>query len=233
MISRIAKKLTNLRKFHTQLFSNRQIAFFLYDMFALRGYQRSVTDCSPIDAVGSPLPWYTYPAIEYLSQFDYSQKRMFEYGCGMSTLFWEKRVQDLVSVEDELDWQENIQKKVSSTVIFEREPGAYADAPVKYGTFDVIVIDGSYRNACVSPAVRCLREGGMIIADNTDWFPEVTRKLRAAGLLQVDFHGLGPCNGYAWVTSVFFHRSFNFPFSGEKLPLWSIGGVDGDCDHEG
>ena len=29
------------------------------------------------DRDGNPIPWYTYPAIEYISQFDYSEKEIF------------------------------------------------------------------------------------------------------------------------------------------------------------
>lgn len=33
--------------------------------------ERSMNEKVCIDRDGKPLPWYTYPAIEYLSQFDY------------------------------------------------------------------------------------------------------------------------------------------------------------------
>src|SRR6185312_7790805 len=42
----------------------------------------------PVDASKRPLPWYTYPAIEYLRQFDFTDKYIFEFGCGNSSLFW-------------------------------------------------------------------------------------------------------------------------------------------------
>ena len=45
--------------------------------------ERSIDEKICLDKDGNPIPWYTYPAIEYLSQFDYSDKEIFEYGCGI------------------------------------------------------------------------------------------------------------------------------------------------------
>ena len=36
------------------------------------GHQRSLYERDAIDGNGDPLPWYTYPAIEYLRQLDFS-----------------------------------------------------------------------------------------------------------------------------------------------------------------
>ena len=52
----------------------------------------------PIWPDGRPVPWMTYPAICYLEQLDFSQKRVFEYGCGSSTAYWAKRALRTISV---------------------------------------------------------------------------------------------------------------------------------------
>ena len=36
--------------------------------------EKTIDEKVCVDKEGNPLPWYTYPAIEYLAQFDYSQK---------------------------------------------------------------------------------------------------------------------------------------------------------------
>ena len=76
------------------------------------GHFKSVQRNSSIDQNGLPIPWYTYPAIEYIRQFDYSGKRIFEYGSGNSTLFWANLCFRLVSVEDNKRWYEKIKKKL-------------------------------------------------------------------------------------------------------------------------
>lgn len=53
--------------------------------------ERTIDEKVCVDRDGNPLPWYTYPAIEYLSQFDYGEKTIFEFGCGYSSLFWAER----------------------------------------------------------------------------------------------------------------------------------------------
>ena len=55
--------------------------------------ERTIDEKVCMDRDGNPLPWYTYPAIEYLRQFDYKDKKVFEFGCGFSSLFWALRAQ--------------------------------------------------------------------------------------------------------------------------------------------
>lgn len=38
--------------------------------------ERTIDEKVCIDKDGNPIPWYTYPAIEYLSQFDYGDKKV-------------------------------------------------------------------------------------------------------------------------------------------------------------
>ncbi len=38
----------------------------------------------PVNNNAKPLPWFTYPAIEYLNQLDLSSCAIFEWGCGNS-----------------------------------------------------------------------------------------------------------------------------------------------------
>ena len=66
--------------------------------------ERSIDEKVCIDKDGNPIPWYTYPAIEYLSQFDYSQKEIFEFGCGYSSMFWANRAKKVTSIEDNINW---------------------------------------------------------------------------------------------------------------------------------
>jgi hypothetical protein len=40
----------------------------------------------PVDASGAPVSWITYPAIDFLSQFDFSDASIYEWGSGFSTI---------------------------------------------------------------------------------------------------------------------------------------------------
>src|SRR5688572_10403591 len=50
---------------------------------------------------GQPIPWYTYPAIEFIRQLDFSQSTVFEYGSGNSTMFWAASAARVISVEED------------------------------------------------------------------------------------------------------------------------------------
>ena len=194
------------------------------------GYLRSVATEKPLDGSGAPYPWYTYPAMEYLNQLDFSNKSVFEYGCGHSTLFWAARAAKVVSVEHEKPWYELVKPRLPDgcTLMYEAESDAYASAIERMPElFDVIVIDGLVhgrtRLKCARAAVPRLRDGGMIILDNSDWLPESSRFLREAGLIEVDMTGFAPINDYTCTTSFYLHPRFAFRPLRDRQPEPGVG----------
>lgn len=201
--------------------------------------ERTIDEKVCIDRDGNPLPWYTYPAIEYLLQFDYRQKKIFEFGCGNSSLFWAARAKSVISIEDNPQWFAKWQQefKAENLDIRYREEGAeYFQAIAEEDCrFDVIVIDGKRRAQCAEAALVKLAPGGMIILDDSDRvatseeYINAIGILRRADLIQVDFHGFCPMNCYSKTTSLFLRRDFNFaPLypcqpSGGWGNLWSLG----------
>jgi hypothetical protein len=194
------------------------------------GFLQSVATERPMDANGAPYPWYTYPAIDYLRQLDFSDKTVFEYGCGQSTLFWAARAAGVVSVEHDAEWYERVRGQVpgNCTLLHVAQFDDYAAAIQRFDQpFDVIVIDGvvtgNTRLKCARAAVPQLRPGGLIILDNSDWLPESARHLRQAGLLEVDMTGFAPGNDYTCTTSFFFDRAFAVTPREDRHPMPGIG----------
>ena len=185
-----------------------------------------------LDHSGSPIPWYTYPAIEYLRQLDFSACSVFEFGSGYSTLFWANRARTVTSVESDPHWYEVISKQVpgNARIILESQPSLYIDTIIGE-RYDLIVIDGieNLRQDCAKKAVTAILPGGMVILDNSDWHPQTCKVLRDADLIEVDFHGFGPSVGHCWTTSVFLHRAFKL-VAEDRQPDPAIGGVHLDCD---
>lgn len=66
------------------------------------------------DKEGNPIPWISFPAYEYLEQLDLSDKTVFEFGSGNSTLYWAKRVKSVISIEDDKEWYEKIKTRIPS-----------------------------------------------------------------------------------------------------------------------
>jgi hypothetical protein len=186
-----------------------------------------------VDADGHAVPWYTYPAIEYLRQLDFSDKTVFEYGSGNSTLFWGASARRVVSVEEDERWSVALAPKLPSNceLVFEPDLARYVDVIRRYPEgFDVIVVDGASRGRtrlkCSRVALECLRPGGLIILDNSDWLPESSRVLRESGLIQVDMTGFVPIAGHTQTTSLFFHREFVTRPKGARLPMPGPGAAD-------
>ncbi len=86
------------------------------------------------------------------------------------------------------------------------------------------MIDGVERRAACDEALHKLRLA-VIILDNSDWHHHCAARLRAGGLLEVDFAGFGPINGYTWTTSLFFHREFAFGQKKSRQPVHGIGAI--------
>ncbi len=190
------------------------------------GFVRSADEQRPIDGRSRPLPLYTYPAIEFLAQFDYGDKRVFEYGAGSSTLFWMERAGRVVSVENDRTWYERLKSVVRGNVELRlEEDDGYPFCIESYDeAFDVIIIDGiGYRYDCAALAIKKLAPGGVIVLDNADWYPRSAEMLRQSKLLQVDMSGFKPTESHTSTTSLFFDRSFDFPSVGAQRPAFAMG----------
>ncbi len=197
--------------------------------------ERSIDEKLCQDKDGKPLPWYTYPAIEYLSQFDYSRKKIFEYGCGYSSMFWAERAEKVVSIEDNFEWHARWQKEFQHPCLEIRwrdEGEIYENAIFEDDAlYDVIVVDGKRRAECAKAAIVKLASDGMIILDDSDRintsqeYVDAVKALRQADLIQVDFYGFCPMNNYTKTTSLFLRRDFNFESLYKVQPINGIGNL--------
>jgi hypothetical protein len=202
------------------------------------GHLRSAATCRSVDAEGAPLPWYTYPAIEYLRQLDFHDSVVFEYGSGFSTLFWASRARNVVSVEDEEGWHHLLRPQLPANceLHLETDLARYVDViRTHHSGFDVIIVDGPARGhtrlKCCKAALEHLRPGGLIILDNSDWLPESAATLRAHDLIQVDMAGFVPINAQTQTTSLFFHRQFVTRPRGTRLPQPAAGASGKTWEH--
>jgi len=193
------------------------------------GHTRSVFRQEAVDGDNREIPWFTYPALEYLRQLDFSAKAVFEFGAGNSTVFWSRRAARVVSVDHSPAWCERIRSRLGANAELHlvENPENYPRLLTERSElFDVIVVDGIERPACCAEAVKKLRPGGLIILDNSDRDFHCAAVLREAGLLEVDMSGFGPIVGFTWTTSFFFHREFDFPPRQSHQPAPGIGSLN-------
>jgi hypothetical protein len=192
------------------------------------GYYRSVVNTQSCDGAGLPVPWITYPALAYLEKIELSDKRVFEYGSGNSTLYWHRRAKSITAVENHPRWHKTIKERLPQEIdyMFRSDPREYAAAiHGTKGEFDVIVVDGSYRYDCAVQACPKLAPDGFMIVDNSDWLANTCNYLREFGLIEIDMDGFGPINGFTWTTSFFFTRNVSLRPRQGRQPAPAIGSI--------
>jgi predicted O-methyltransferase YrrM len=137
--------------------------------------------------------------------------RVFEYGCGFSTLWFSSNVKEIISVDHDKTWVTRLKKSnlKNSIVVYKETPSSYASAIKDYGLFDIILIDGVERRLCFENACGSLNENGIIIWDNSDRheFFQIRAELIALGFKVIDFPGLAPSRFTPTQTSIIYRAN--------------------------
>lgn len=168
------------------------------------------------DLVHLDAAWWTFQATDHVDAFLKSRPnaRVFEWGSGASTIWLAKRAAQVVSIEHDHEWAKQVRSRVCDldhvelNVVAPTESGLISSAKRGFegqyfddyvakiddadGMFDLIVIDGRARNACLDRAVSRLSEGGMILLDDF----KRTRYQTAAqsrGMHILNLDGLAAC----------------------------------------
>lgn len=189
------------------------------------GHLRSCFRSRAVDRHGNPLPWFTYPAIQFLLMKNFAGRSVLEWGAGQSTLFWAQRASSVTSMEEDPNWYSELLKKLPSNASLHltKRDLSNADVVLKGRQFDIIVCDGLDRFLCAERSIPLLKSDGAIIIDNSDGnqgprpgfgFIELYRE---SGLSRIDFYGYPPGNTVQQCTSIFFRNSC-FLFSGTERP---------------
>lgn len=203
-------------------------AFLTPVLFSVRtGHGRSSFARKAVSRRGEPVPWYTYPCIDFLTYRNYEGKQVLEFGAGQSTLWWAKRAARVVALEEDPAWFEGLRAKVPSNVDLRRVSCASPQACVESVNaalaefpstrFDVVVIDGLCRYEMIEIAARVVKDDGIIVCDNAEryGFYEGFRDRR---FRRVDFFGHVPGVVLPQCTSIFFHGD-SFAFDpGHPIP---------------
>jgi len=196
------------------------------------GFINSVKSNKPVDKNHNPIPLYTYPAIEYLNQFDFSNKKIFEFGSGNSTLYWLENGANVTSAEHNQSWIDDLSPSLKNfpdhRYIFADKKDDYVNSILQFTDFyfDLIIIDGAFsRYLCAKNVLTKIKKDGLIILDNSDWYPNSARFLKKnLGFIQVDFYGFRACRAETATTSLFFSREFDWWCKMTRQPNYALGG---------
>ena len=193
------------------------------------GFRKSLEQNVCMLGDGRVIPMMSYGLIEYLMGLDLSSFEVLELGGGHSTEFWAGRAKSVMTLETDSGWAKTLQSRALANVeICTTTQETIAGDMLALGRmFDIIVVDiHGNRYRCAKAALQVLQPGGFILLDNADWYPNTTELLRAADLIEVDFHDFRPLRWYRCSTSLFLHKAFRARPRDGRLPLPLIGGKD-------
>lgn len=165
----------------------------------------------PVDKKKQPIPWFTYPCIDFLSQRLNINLNVFEFGSGNSTLFFAKKVKSIYSVEHNTEWFNKIKTSLPDnsklTHVESNSSDQYIE-PIKMGEekFDIIIVDGIFRNECLIESINRLTEQGIIILDDSERndYAKGISFLVNASFKRIDFVGIAPGLLYSKTTTIFY-----------------------------
>lgn len=189
-----------------------------YDLIPLYVKHNILSRKFPVDL---QLPWWSYRAIGYVDTI-VGEKQIFEYGTGGSTIRFAKKAKSIVSVEDDIDWGNMVQKRLKELAInnvqviqapFDfRNPKDFENSnylkAVDKNIFDIIIIDGQdhtfqERIKCFTYTEPRMQPGQYIIVDDF-WRYERLTNISKAKEIKI-FESVGPCRYGVTSTAVFLY----------------------------
>ena len=204
-IESVLKFISNPKEFRA-LLSLRHTGY-LIDV----GWFNAFRKAEPINNTNQPIPWFTYPSIDFLNKRLNKKLNVFEFGSGNSSLFFAKRVNRVISVEHNKQWFNKIKTSLPGNSEIKSVESKSSDQylkPLKTADekFDIIIVDGTFRNECLINSIDHLTEDGVVILDDserTDYTNGINFIL-SNNFRQIDFTGIAPGLLYTKSTSIFY-----------------------------
>ncbi len=177
------------------------------------GWLRAAQEKASVDAAGEAIPWLTYPFVHFLSDRLKPSFKLFEFGCGASTHYFAKRVASVEAIEHNPDWLPTLtdeeKEKVHIHLISLKEPSRYTNILETLGkTYQVIVVDGRHRVACMRAAVNYLSTDGVLILDNAEraWYAPGLQLMQEKGFRKLNFYGMAGMAVTGCCTTIFYRE---------------------------
>jgi hypothetical protein len=175
------------------------------------GWFNSFNSNEPVDNKSQPIPWFTYPAIDFLSERLDKYMNVFEFGSGNSTIFFANRVQNIISVEHNKEWFEKIKLLMTHnskiSYVESNSSDLYIESlKINNRKFDIIIIDGIFRNECLVESVNHLTERGLVLLDDSERtdYREGINFILSNKFKRLDFYGIAPGILFKKCTTIFY-----------------------------
>ena len=191
------------------------------------GYFRSALARKAVDRLGQPLPWYSYPAIDVLRDWNVEGLKVLEWGAGQSTLWWASRGAQVLSLEANRTWFQKVSRRVPPNADVRLISSVAEGAAIgsEHGPFDIIVVDGEPydRVEAARISIDLLQPDGTLIVDNTNHPLKYASDpmLREAGFLRIDYYGPTPIRIKRQCTSIYGRPECRFFHPAQPPRLWA------------
>lgn len=178
------------------------------------GWFQSYKNKTSVDKNGNPIPWVTYPFIDFIYERLNKEIDIFEFGSGNSTLFYATKVKSITTVEHDKQWFNKISKIIpeNTKIIFQEADtdGDYCRCIKKTNKkFDIIIVDAVDRVNCIYNSLDSLSDNGMIILDDSERidYRDGINFLINNNFRRLDFWGIAPGILFRKCTSVFYKKN--------------------------
>lgn len=178
--------------------------------FEEKGWNLSYIKKQSLDAKGSPIPWLTYSFLDFLNGRLNNKMTLFEYGSGNSTLYFSNIVKKVVSVENDLDWLKRINPLLPDNATIHHhslDSTEYEKAILNQEEeYDLIIIDGRKRVACLKNSIERIKPQGVVILDDAERpeYSEAFSFMNEHGYKNIPFSGIAIGAIHHKLTTVFY-----------------------------
>jgi len=178
------------------------------------GWFESFNKNQSIDGHSKPIPWFTYPSIDFIAPRLNNNIKVLEFGSGNSTIYFASKVSKVYSVEHNKLWFDIVSKSkpVNAEILLSKtdNPDDYLSVSEKLDMkFDIIVIDGLHRNDCLINSINFLSQNAVVILDDSERneYQKGIGFLQSKDFRKLDFWGIAPTVLFKKCTSIFYKNN--------------------------
>lgn len=199
-------KLLNEPKVLSALLSQRDFGYL-----SEIGWFESFKSLKSLDRNGNPIPWFSYPFIDFLTPRLSKELVLFEFGSGNSTLFFAEKLKKVISIEHNKEWYQlvNKSKPLNVELIFTKTDSSSDYLEYLFdlkGDLDIVIVDGLHRIDCLKLAIEKLSERGVIILDDSERseYKDGIEFVLQKEFKSLEFWGIAPTVLFKKCTTVFY-----------------------------
>ena len=175
--------------FGPELLHRSKIAYALYRITreAYEGINPSHRAWRAFTRQNPDAPWFSQDSIPFIKSFLRPGLEAFEWGAGRSTIWLARQGVRVVSIEGRKSWAEHVRQKLTSEGLDGLVQICLIEIPVEHNVpaklvseyaaaiesfptnaFDLVIVDGHFRSACLSSIGNRIKPCGLLVVDNAD-----------------------------------------------------------------